>query len=128
MENFFGAIWLFDYRERSSGLSPPLGLAIHAAADDDVGQHVAAVSHSFEKLKAAHLRHVDVENQAVALACPGGGEKLPTGREFSCLPAVAFEQKPKRIPRSLIIVYDENHQPSAQTSTISAWFFFDALI
>jgi hypothetical protein len=53
---------------------------------------------------------MDIEDQAVALTRSAGIEKLPARCELLRVEALAFEQKPERIPHSRIIVYDENHR------------------
>jgi hypothetical protein len=49
---------------------------IREAADDDDGPHIAPPAHGFEKLDPAHSRHVDIEDQAVAVRDAISGEKL----------------------------------------------------
>jgi hypothetical protein len=103
-------IWLLDDRKRSGRASPVPGHGIDPPADDDSRQHVAAAMHSFEKLDTTHSRHLDIEDQAIALARPTISEKLPARCELLRVEALAFEQKPKRIPHARIIVYDENRR------------------
>jgi len=111
VENFGGPIWLLQDCERSRGTGALPDPDIEPAADEDDREHVAAAAHPFEPLDPAHSRHLDVEDQTVAIISAARIEKFPTGREFSDFKAVAFEQKPKRIPHPVIIVYDENHRP-----------------
>jgi hypothetical protein len=68
-------------------------------------------THPFEQLDPAHPRRLEIEDQTVAVGTAAGSEKFPAGREFADFQALGFEQKPERIPYSVIIIYDENHRP-----------------
>jgi hypothetical protein len=104
-ENLLGLTWLLDDRECPGDANPVCGRGIDSAADYDDRMHVAAAPYGFEKLDAAHSRHVNIEDQAVALAGSAGIEKPPARCELLRVEAITFEQKPKRIPHSRIIVY-----------------------
>jgi hypothetical protein len=84
-------------------MGPPPGPGIRAAADDDGRTYVAPPAHGFEELDPVHFRHMDIKDQAVALAGPASSEKLSARRERACLVAFAFQQDLKRIPYCLII-------------------------
>jgi len=111
VEDFGGLIRLLDGRQGTGGAGALPGLGVEAPGNEDDRKPVAAPAHPFEQLDPAHFRHMKIENQAIAIATADGGKKLPTGGEFADLKAFAFEQQPKRIPNSVIIVYDENHRP-----------------
>ena len=53
---------------------------------------------------------MEIEDETVAVATTAGIEKFQAGGEFASFKAFAFEQKPKRIPHSVVIVQDENHR------------------
>ena len=69
-DKLLGLIWLLDDRERSGCASSVCGHRIDPSADDDSRKHVGAAAHGFEKLETTHSRHMDIEDQAVALAGP----------------------------------------------------------
>jgi len=61
-ENLLGLIWLLDDRKRPGDASPVCGRGIDSAADDDDRMEVTAAPYGFEKLDAAHSRHMDIED------------------------------------------------------------------
>jgi hypothetical protein len=54
---------------------------------------------------------MEIEDETVAVATTAGIEKFQAGGEFASFKAFAFEQKPKGVAYSVIIVQDENHPP-----------------
>ena len=53
---------------------------------------------------------MEIEDQAVDVAAAVDVEKFPTGGEFESSKARALEQKPKRIPYSVITVQNQDHR------------------
>ena len=76
----------------------------------DSGYDPRAMAQFFEKLESAHSRHVHIEDKAIAVTRRAGIEKCTARRKFLRFEALAFEQNPKRVPRRIIIVNDENHR------------------
>ena len=90
-ENFAGLVWFFDDRERPGSLSPAPVCRIETACDDDDGDPVASPAHPFEKIQPAHSRHVNIEDQTVAITDAVGGEEFPARAKYAHLEACAFE-------------------------------------
>jgi hypothetical protein len=90
-EDFAGVVWFFDDRERPGSLSPAPGCRIETASDEDDGDFVASAAHPFEKIRSAHFRHVNIEDQTVAFTDAAGGKEFPARAKYARLETCAFE-------------------------------------
>ena len=124
VEHLMGLMRLLDDREHAGSASAVPDGGVNPAAEDDDRKHGAVAPHGFKELDAAYSRHMNIDDQAIALGGPIGSEKLPTRCELSRLKAFAFEQEPQRVPYSRVIVYDENHR-SLFRPALSARFSLD---
>ncbi len=103
---------LFQDREGSG--SPGAGRVRRArpAGDDDDRYLIAPLPQFFEEIEPAHPRHMDVKDQAVLIGGFPAIEKRFGRRKVARFEPRAFEQQPKRIPDSAVVVDNENHHSS----------------
>ncbi len=101
-------------QDRQGSRSPGAGSCRHArpTGNDDRRYLIAALPQFFEKIEAAHPRHLDIKDQAVLVGGLPAIEKRFGRRKVARFEPRAFEQQPKQIPDSAVVVDNENHLSS----------------
>jgi hypothetical protein len=111
-KDFYRLKRLRQDRERSGCLRAGRARCTRLTGNDDDRYRVAALPEFFKKVEAAHSRHVEIKDQAILAGGLPAIEKRLGRRKVARFEACAFEQQPKRIPDSAVVVDNENHLSS----------------